>query len=223
MAKNKTHMSKEEVRKANKDLEKSNKKIADEHMEEVYKVVNKNLGVERQAQSAVQDIIDIFYDNMEQVFKNTSHKLYKIYPKAKDYKVEDIFSITYDKDGKTIEERIKVYWKDALDYLKTEDFDIVKNQLIDKYYRLMINETAIVERVIKQHKVKPIVEYLAIEGCGLCCKHCAGISGEYHADEIIDLPPYHPGCTCFHYYFDDENDEMENESIEITVEEEKEE
>lgn len=218
MAKNKTNMSKEEVRQANKDLYKSNEKIADTSTVEVAKVVKKNLDSDRN-KSSVDKITNIFYDNLEEVFKNTTNKLYNIYPKAKDYKVEDIFSITYNKDGKTIEERIKEYWEKAKAYLKDEvEYQEVEDWLIWKYDVLMRNETAIVERVIKQHKVKPVADYLIIEGgCTCGCGDCDSYIGEYPADETIDLPPYHPGCSCFHYYIEDENDEMEDESIDITV------
>lgn len=208
-------MSKNEIREANKNISKSNKKITNKFLEKISKIINKNFG----KTPFPQDLENVFYDNLEEVFKNTTDMLYHIYPKAKDYKVKDLFSITYNEDGKTIEERMRQYWEDAEYRLQHGSSEkIEKIILLGQYKVLLQNESAIVERVIKQNKVQPIAEYLCIEGgCACNSEKCSAYIGDWPADEDIPLPPYHPNCECSYFYYDAENEDLTGEENEIII------
>lgn len=205
-------MTRNQYKQANQDLHKSNIEIAETYLERISKIVASHLGRSNQ----IDDIIDLFYDNMEDVYKNTTNKVHNIYPKAMDYKVEDLFTITYSSDGKTIEERIESYWKEATEVGK-ENLQAAKVWLIGKYKKLLENETTIVESCIKKNKVKPIAEYLVIEhNCGCDCNLCDGEEGVFPADEDIPLPPYHPNCACESYYIEDVAEEVDEIEINLT-------
>lgn len=214
----KMRMSRKELQKANKNLSEKNLKIVDDYMEEVAKIVNQFLGIVDKS----KEVEEIFYQELEEVYKNTSMELYNIYPEAKEYKVADLFTITYDEDGKTIEERIAEYWYDGQEEYSNAQNSLerqhIKIHTIGKYYTLMKNETAIVETCIKKEKVQPIAEYLVIEGSACDCGGaCDSYIGDWPADEDIPLPPYHPNCCCSWFYIDAETEEPDD--IEIVVEE----
>lgn len=212
---NKIRMSKDEVRKANKNISNSNKKITEKSLEKISTIINKKFG----KTPFPQELEETFYDNLEKIFKNTTDMLYHIYPKAKDYKVKDLFSITYDEDGKTTEERMRKYWKDGEQRLRNSSpIKIEKIRLLGLFKQLLENESAIVERVIKQEKVQPIAEYVCIEGgCACNSEKCNAYIGDWPADEDIPLPPYHPNCECSYFYYDDENEDLAGEENEIII------
>lgn len=206
-------MTRDQYRQANRELHKSNIEIKEEYLEKISKIVTSYLGKSNQ----IDNITDLFYDSMEDVYKNTTNKVHNIYPKAIDYRVEDLFTITYSSDGKTIEERIEAYWKTAAE-IGGEDLQYAKVWLIDKYDMLLENEATIVESCIKKNKIKPIAEYLVIEhNCGCDCDICNGKEGVFPADEDIPLPPYHPHCSCENYYIEDVAEEVDE--VEIILEE----
>lgn len=91
--------------------------------------------------------------------------------------------------------------------------------LIDKYDRLLRNETQIIKNTVMQNKVGKLSQLVIIENSGGDCDGgCAQYAGEWPVDEAI-LPPYHPNCCCQAYYDDTDNEddikdlELENDDI----------
>ena len=165
---------------------------------------------------SLNKIIDLFYDSLTETYSITIKNLKKCYKKLPDFSIDNIFDLTYSKDGKTIEERLTGYWVEGKKRLNQNHFnakdeelghvdsiDEVAEYLIDKYDRISITETRIIEAKLKEKKKPLNAEMLIIEsGCDICQ------GGEYAADENVDLPPYHPNCQCTYYWVvtDDEDD-----------------
>ena len=75
---------------------------------------------------AEDKIIDLIYELLERVYRLILEFIKEVYPKVKISKRIDIKSLTWQEDGKTIEDRVKLYCDYAHEVLKT-DKNISKN------------------------------------------------------------------------------------------------
>lgn len=105
----------------------------------------------------------LFYDSLAQTYSITSNELKQIYSRTKDFEVSDILSLTYNKDNKTLNERIAEHWHKAASYT---DKQAMRIYLIDKYDRLLRNETQIIKNTVMQNKVGKLSQLVIIENSG---------------------------------------------------------
>lgn len=168
-----------------------------------------------------KDLLDktqqLFYDSLTKTYSTTSSELKQIYSRTKDFEVKDILSLTYNKDNKTLNERIEEHWNKATE---CSDKTAMRTYLIDKYDRLLRNETQIIKNTVMLNKVGKLSQLAIVENSGGDCDGgCAEYAGEWPIDELIP-PPYHPNCCCQVYYDDTDNEddiedlELENEDLE---------
>ena len=155
-------------------------------------------------------IVDFMYISLKQTYKITINESKEIYPgidKGNLDKItkKDIDNYTYNKDKKTLKERIKQY------ILLAKDNKIQKDSLIFKEVRILDNETLVVfHKLLKDKILNSEIEYGMIVAGGGCNRDCCHKSGEEIIPiEDIDEPPYHPNCTCEVIYInpDEEIDE----------------
>ena len=153
-----------------------------------------------------KDILKLYYDCLEEVYVYVSKSLKDLFKNIEPYQIKDIMDLTYQKDGKTLKERIDEYLDKSKDKLDSnEKTDDIILYLLTRYTIILTTETRMVEEAVKKNK-KPIVEsgnYIIqiIEGCGgECDGECLDYNGEYPEDEDIPWPPYHPNCTGIAYY-----------------------
>ncbi len=102
----------------------------------------------------------LFYDSLAQTYSITSNELKQIYSRTKDFEVSDILSFTYNK---TLNERIAEHWHKAASYT---DKQAMRIYLIDKYDRLLRNETQIIKNTVMQNKVGKLSQLVIIENSG---------------------------------------------------------
>lgn len=160
-----------------------------------------------------QNVLDIIYQCLEEVYLNTIKKLESIYKDLKDFEIDDISELTYKEDGKTLEERVKSYLNEA----SSLNYQLTFKELISfKFYRLMRTEISHLETIIKKKKISVSADVMIIEGTCNCNGICDQYIGVYAIDENIDFPPYHPNCTCICYpdQSDDIDDLKDNDIIE---------
>lgn len=169
-----------------------------------------------QSKTLLDKTQQLFYDSLAQTYSTTSGELKRIYSRTKDFEVKDILSLTYNKDNKTLNERITEHWNKASEY---SNKTAMQAYLIDKYDRLLRNETQIVKNAVMFNKVGTLSQLAIVENSGRDCDGgCAEYAGEWPVDEVI-LPPYHPNCCCQVYYDDTDNEddiedlELKNEDI----------
>ena len=165
-----------------------------------------------QSKTLLNKTQQLFYDSLTQTYSITSSELKQIYSRTKDFEVKDILSLTYNKDNKTLNERITEHWHKAALYT---DKQAMRTYLIDKYDRLLRNETQIVKNAVMLNKVGKLSQLAIVENSGGDCDGgCAEYAGEWPIDELIP-PPYHPNCCCQVYYDDTDNeDDMEDLELE---------
>lgn len=160
----------------------------------------------------LQYILDLIYKCLEKIYSNTASRLDILYKDLKPFKVANLFDLTYQKDGKTIEERVEEYLEEVFQIKNP----IAAKQLISfKFYRLMRTEVSHLETMIKKNKISISANVMVIEGSCNCNGICDQYIGVYAIDENIDYPPYHPNCTCINYYDQTDNiDDIEDNDIE---------
>lgn len=152
-----------------------------------------------------QDILDIVYKCLEEVYSNTIKELNSIYKDLKNFEIDDISELTYQEDGKTLDERVKSY----LEEISLLEDPIAAKQLISfKFYRLMRTEVSYLENIIKRKKISISADVMVIEGTCDCNGICDKYVGVYAIDENLDFPPYHPNCTCICY--PDQSDDIDD-------------
>lgn len=153
-----------------------------------------------------EDILKSCYKCLEEVYSYVSKSLKEVYGKVEDFNIEDIKQLTYQEDGKTLEDRVSQHLDTAKEKLDNkEKNDIVILYLLNRMTLILTTETRTVEQRVKKNK-KPIHKpgyygILVIEGCGGDCNGiCPDYNGEYPEDSEVPIPPYHPNCTGISYY-----------------------
>lgn len=164
------------------------------------------------SEELLQYILDLIYKCLEEIYSNTASKLDILYKDLKPFEITNLFDLTYQKDGKTIEERVEEYLQEVFQIKNPID---AKQSISFKFYRLMRTEVSHLEAMIKKNKISISANVMVIEGSCNCNGICDQYIGVYAIDENIDYPPYHPNCTCINYYDQTDNiDDIEDNDIE---------
>lgn len=164
------------------------------------------------SEELLQYILDLIYKCLEEIYSNTASKLDILYKDLKPFEITNLFDLTYQKDGKTIEERVEEYLQEVFQIKNPID---AKQSISFKFYRLMRTEVSHLETMIKKNKISISANVMVIEGSCNCNGICDQYIGVYAIDENIDYPPYHPNCTCINYYDQTDNiDDIEDNDIE---------
>lgn len=194
-------------------LSEENWQIALEYLNNIlaklFSVINNKMPYSKEL---LQYILDLIYKCLEEIYSNTASKLDILYKDLKPFKVTNLFGLTYQKDGKTIEERVEEYLQEVFQIKNPID---AKQLISFKFYRLMRTEVSHLETMIKKNKISISANIMVIEGSCNCNGICDQYIGVYAIDENIDYPPYHPNCTCINYYDQTDNiDDIEDNDIE---------
>lgn len=103
---------------------------------------------------------------------------------------EELISMFYSKDGKTIFDRID-------EYVKTDD----RVTYTYYVYRFLRTEVVVLTNSILFQKLKKLFKYVRVNLCNCCggCGEVIGVLASWTLCEnvsIYDLPPFHPECHC---------------------------
>lgn len=163
-------------------------------------------------------LINLFYNSLEEIYSEINVELGKIYKKVAPFNLKNITDLTFQADGKTLDERISKYLDDLEEKRISGDFqDDMKNFGTNIYFRLLNNESRYLFTHLMEMKIKPVASLLVIE-TGICDDLCGEWNGEYPAGENIPLPPYHTNCQCSAYYIETDDEDDVND-LELEVEE----
>ena len=195
--------------KLEKATEVLNKKI-DSELEAIIKIIFSWIVDDKEINTKEHQtiLIDLFYKALENLYSEINIELGKIYKKIAPFDLKNIIDLTFQEDGKTLDERIIKYLDDLEEKRLSGDLlDDLKNFSVNMYSRLLNNESKYLFTHLMEIKIKPVASILVIE-TGTCDDLCGEWGGEYPADEAIPLPPYHTNCQCIAYYIetDDEDD-----------------
>ena len=161
------------------------------------------------------EILDLIYKSLEETYTLTSKSVKDIYNiTSKSIKIKDL---TYNGDGKTLDERVEQYFLDLIEYVAVNedvDWNIIKNNLNYRLVLILDTETQAVKIKVTHTKIEGHCEF----GEVLPGECCAGSGGIYPIDEL-ELPPYHPNCRCEVIYYEElTDDEEEIKDLELEVE-----
>lgn len=178
-------------------------------------------------QDNLTNVLNIIYHGLADVYGHTKTTLRKTYHRLPENKnIQNIGDLLYNGDGLTLDERCQQYWDAAEKKIKqgSNNQDIIV-ALTNAFYKIINTEMNFVRSNVKRMNKPLNASYIIIEG-GECegKDHPPCDGGEFDADELIDLPPYHPNCDCDYWYVTDNNDEDDDlEEIENIEENEEEE
>ena len=161
-------------------------------------------------------LIDLFYNALGNLYSEINIQLGKIYKTVAPFNLRDITDLTFQEDGKTLNERIGKYLDDLEKKRVSGDFqDDLKNFGTNMYSRLLNNEGKYLFTHLMEMKIKPVASILVIE-TGTCDDLCNEWGGEYPAGESIPLPPYRTNCQCSAYYIEtDDEDDVNDLDLEV--------
>ena len=159
-----------------------------------------------QMESCQEDITKLLYECLEKIYPLVVKFVKKNYPEVEFEKI-NVASLTWNKDGLTLEERIKKHLVDSsqklLELYKDGviDYDSVQKILDIEIVRIMDTESYIISNTILHDKLKKVSKYFEILG-GNCCEYCdEHISGIQNITQLEDIPPFHPNCQCMVIYY----------------------
>lgn len=203
--------------KLEKATEVLNKKI-DSELEAIIKIIFSWIANDEKinTEDHQADLIDLFYKALENLYSEINIELGKIYKKVAPFNLKNIIDLTFQEDGKTLDERIIKYLDDLEEKRLSGDLpDNLKNFSVNMYSRLLNNESKYLFTHLMEMKIKPVASILMIEA-GTCDDLCSEWNGEYPADEPIPLPPYHTNCQCSAYYIEtDDEDDVNDLDLEV--------
>ena len=162
------------------------------------------------------DLINLFYNALGNLYSEINIQLGKIYKTVAPFNLKDITDLTFQEDGKTLDERITKYLDDLEEKRLSGDFpENLKNFGANMYSRLLNNEGRHLFIHLMEMKIKPVASILVIE-TGTCDDLCGEWNGEYPAGEDVPLPPYHTNCQCSAYYIEtDDEDDVNDLDLEV--------
>lgn len=167
----------------------------------------------KESQSHFAILYRTYFESFTETYKITSVELKQLYKEISDFNVKDLYDLTYKSDGKTFDDRLYEYWREAQERLnkRRESAESVINWLQNRCELILNTETRVIESKVKDNK-KPVHASLIVIDSG--CETCQG--GEYPIGESIDLPPFHPNCQCNWWYEEtDEPDDIKDLDLEI--------
>ena len=80
-------------------------------------------------------------------------------------------------------------------------YDNIQTLLDYEMIRIIDTETFVILNTVLYEKLKKYAKYFEVIGSAGCCEVC-----DFHQDirpieELDELPPYHPNCTCLIIYY----------------------
>ena len=225
-------MNKQEILNALKELkDQIHNSIVEEKMDNIVQILIEwyNNPIESKYKDFEDNLYNAIIELLGEVYRLTSSEIKKIYNIPENIKLPISKIITYDKDGKTLRERIRKWFcpkaireeNDLLYWIIEEDNpNYIFNKLIatKKLIQIMETETRNQEQKVIYDKLKNFCDFVVLEESSNCHDGiCNQYAGEWPIDEF-DFPPYHPNCECEPFYeVTDIWDEIEELDLEDEV------
>ena len=178
----------------------------DEYLESMFKYIKTYFSMDKSLWSW-----ETFYPALETMIFESLTKTYSITAAATKaiYGIEfnempdrdTLEKLTYSKDGKTLEERMKIHFEVAI---KRD------NPSLYYYNRLVLvmdTETLYVSNHVIHGKLKKYATHVEVIGSPECSDEDEGLceyyvsKGKIPIEELDELPPYHPDCECEVIYY----------------------
>ena len=190
----------------------------DSYLELIFKIVKEYFSKVDKTKWSWEELYSLIepliYASLEETYRITAKSAKSIYDITFNETIDEetLKSLTYSKDGKTLEERIHNHYDEAI---KRENPSIY---FYNRMVLIMDTETAYATNHIIHGKVKKYANYVEILEQPECmnepsseCEYWV-VKGKMSIEELEELPPYHPDCDCqVIYYIDKEKIKEEKE------------
>ena len=177
----------------------------DKYLEDMFKYIKTYFSIDKTLWSW-----ETFYPTLESIIFDSLTKTYSITAAAVKaiYGIQfneipdrdTLEKITYSKDGKTLEERMKNHFEAAIKRDNPSLYYYNRTVLV------MDTETLYVSNHVIHGKMKKYATTVEITGSceceGLCESYVS--KGKIPIEELDELPPYHPDCECEVIYYIEE-------------------
>lgn len=150
----------------------------------------------------------LIFASLEETYSITAAAVKSIYGiQFKDKIDQDTLKeLTYSKDGKTLEERLKEHWDNAIKR------DNPALYFYNRVVLIMDTETLYASNHVIHGKLKRYATHVEVAGSPECDSEDGGMceyyisKGKIPIEELDELPPYHPDCECEVIYYIDEEE-----------------
>ena len=178
----------------------------DKHLEELFKYIKTYFSKDKSLWSweifypVVENII---YDSLTETYAITAESAKKIYQIKFNETIDKdtLEKLTYSKDGKTLKERILNHYENAVK--RKNPINYFYNRLV----LIMDTETLYASNHVIHGKLKKYATHVEIVGSPECSDEDEGLceyyisKGKMPIEELVEIPPYHPGCECEVIYY----------------------
>lgn len=153
--------------------------------------------ISKQDEDLEQQLLDLFYELFEKIYaivlKYIKRESIEILSK------EEISNLLFKKDGKTLEDRVRIHFIDFSNSLKTLEDKVI---LLNKICKIVKTEAVHLTNTAIYYKLKDKATHVVVYGGGSDTCDCGMHHGVFPANEFDQttmLPPFHSNCCCSSY------------------------
>ena len=144
-----------------------------------------------------KEIEDLLYEMLEAIYSLILSFIQRVYPEARNLKLKlNIKTLTWQEDGKTIEDRVKALCNFAYQALLDRVNVSLRENLIYTVMRIMETEIITVFNKTLRNRVSGAYPFAQVINTGSCEDVCEHWGGKFIPVEELTWPPYHPSCRC---------------------------
>ena len=181
----------------------------DSYLEEMFKYIKTYFSTDKSLwdwKIFYKGLEDLIFESLTETYSITITAVKLIYGIQFKDKINrnTLEKLTYSEDGKTLEERMKIHWDNAIKRDNSALYFYNRTVLV------MDTETLYASNHIIHGKLKKYATYVEVIGSPECNDEDGGMceyyvsKGKMPIEELDELPPYHPDCECEVIYYIDE-------------------
>lgn len=179
----------------------------DDYLEEMFKYIKAYFSTDKSLwdwKIFYNGLEDLIFESLTKTYSITIAAVKLIYGIQFKDKIDrnTLEKLTYSEDGKTLEERMKIHWDNAIKRDNSALYFYNRTVLV------MDTETLYTSNHVIHGKMKKHANYVEVIGAATCLEHeeCDYYTslGKIPIEKLDKLPPYHPDCECEVIYYIDE-------------------
>ena len=181
----------------------------DKYLEAIFKYIKAYFSKDKSLwdwEEFYEGLENLIFSSLEETYAITAAAVKSIYGIQFKDKVDrdTLEELTYSKDGKTLEDRLKKHWDNTINR------DNPTLYFYNRTVLIMDTETLYVSNHVIHGKLKKYATHVEVLGSPECESEDGGMceyyvsKGKMPIEELDELPPYHPDCECEVIYYIDE-------------------
>ena len=181
----------------------------DKYLEDMFKYIKTYFSLDKSVwdwDTFYKGLEDLIFNSLTETYSITATAIKSIYRIQFKEKIDrdTLKELTYSKDGKTLEDRFKKHWDNAINR------DNPALYFYNRTVLIMDTETLYASNHVIHGKLKKYATYVEVIGSPECDDEDGGMceyyvsKGKMPIEELDELPPYHPDCECEVIYYIDE-------------------